>query len=529
MIKMKYDLTTIYDVKRDVLVKRALHNVDITRADKLGISSDMLIDVPVIANNTVVMTQFNKIKINTSDKTLIMNLGNHIINTHIDQSINDTVLEFNPNLLISCICVHILNSWNSILLMYDSRTNTIMINKELATTSDIINTCLDIVIEYNKKNKISSNLFSIDKLLMGTDPEFLLTENNKLVSASTIIQTGNNLTSEVGCDGRSSTGEFRPGPHSSTAGLVKNMRNLYKQLSTTIDKSGRKNIMVMTGGGSELSESLGAHIHFSIPPSTSLIRMLDDFIGRPLKTVKGAKRSLEEYGILGDHRHQPHGFEYRTPPSFIGRPDIFAMTMETARCVALTWIDLYNDKRDEFKYNKNPTLTDYLNLSKADKYKAILTKFYNFITSDDSTLYVPNALAAWKITSQKVEIPKIKKTNISVIGNSDVNVAELARQINANGLVGTVPKRIYLYGINDHRGIVDILIAHNDSDTALPLDSQDIRNMYTDTLYDEYGFAPSCRDNYDILIGIPYSLRMDSRLVASTSALITTALSNILS
>ena len=123
--------------------------------------------------------------------------------------------------------------------------------------------------------------------------------------------------------------------------------------------------------------------------------MLDDFIGKPLLAIKGGKRHHEHYGIVSDIRDKPYGFEYRTPPSFIGKKDLFEGVIAVAYCLAKTWRNTVL-KRFVFKYNDTPSPDDYRNLSGYKKYKDKIEDFINYRYNDKS-IVERNTLAAWKI------------------------------------------------------------------------------------------------------------------------------------
>lgn len=68
----------------------------------------------------------------------------------------------------------------------------------------------------------------------------------------------------------------------------------------------------------------GGHIHLSFDGSDSLsfeeqarlVRLLDLYVGIPLRLAEGHTQRSETYGRLGNFRPKPYGVEYRTPSNF---------------------------------------------------------------------------------------------------------------------------------------------------------------------------------------------------------------------
>lgn len=75
------------------------------------------------------------------------------------------------------------------------------------------------------------------------------------------------------------------------------------------------------GNDDPLLRSAGGHIHvgYSNPnaaDSIRLLRILDYFVGAPLKRLDPDKKRAELYGKPGAGRFKPYGVEYRTPSNF---------------------------------------------------------------------------------------------------------------------------------------------------------------------------------------------------------------------
>ena len=115
-------------------------------------------------------------------------------------------------------------------------------------------------------------------------------------------------------------------------------------------------------------------------PDFELMSLLDDFIGIPTKALSGSARS--EYGHLSDHRAQPHGFEYRTPPAAVFQnPAISCIVLTLARNLTKNYLNAATFEYD----NRNLTLEDYIKyggLTKQQaKYYITFCKKYNEIDS----------------------------------------------------------------------------------------------------------------------------------------------------
>lgn len=172
---------------------------------------------------------------------------------------------------------------------------------------------------------------------LGADPEFLLihTASGRVIPASDYLP----VRGPVGCDarvvnlrGRSRPlAELRPNPASSPAVLVGRLRKLLRKAKKMITDPGiewRAGCMPVPG------YPVGGHIHFGgVRPSSRLLRTLDTYFGLLLMLLENSaagRRRRAKYGFLGDFRLQPHGFEYRTPGSWLISPRI----AKAALCLA---------------------------------------------------------------------------------------------------------------------------------------------------------------------------------------------------
>ena len=233
-------------------------------------------------------------------------------------------------------------------------------------------------------------------LKLGLDPEFLITQNGELTSAHLVL--GTIKEGQIGTDGvregYREIGELRPDPGTPEE-LVSNVKKLYQSLNVIL-KVKANEYKVFAGGGRRHNFSLGGHIHFNIPSDVGLTQLLDDFIGKTLQSLDGAGRpQRRDYGRLSDVRSKPYGFEYRTPPSFIGKPDLFAGVVAVAYCIAQTWMKVVRDG-STFTYNDVVTPTDFRLLEGYDRYTREIDSFVSYIT-DGKSIEERDVLAAWEV------------------------------------------------------------------------------------------------------------------------------------
>jgi hypothetical protein len=175
---------------------------------------------------------------------------------------------------------------------------------------------------------------------MGTDPEIvfvdtqgrLLSAEDYLPRAQTHNGDGRLDPNEFGCDGHPWIAELRPppgGPEELTAHLERIMRNNISKLPPGC---------IWHAGGFVMGKPLGGHIHYSLPPIESLVTALDGVLTQLLSAIENddesRRRRAGQYGKLGDVRPQPHGFEYRTPSSFIKSRSITLGIFALAKAIA---------------------------------------------------------------------------------------------------------------------------------------------------------------------------------------------------
>ena len=222
----------------------------------------------------------------------------------------------------------------------------------------------------------------LEKINIGADPEFSLVSKNNLdqfVNANQIVKS--QFDFPIGADGHASILEMRPDHSNNIDEFLCNVEDVLKETSELIDS----NIYdLITGGGRFKNEPLGGHIHFSgIKPNGDILKMLDDFIGCPIKSCKGGKRVVanNNYDQLSAFRNQPHGgFEYRTPPSFLINKKFTESVYIVSFLVVKTYC-FYRKIQKDFEYNSPITIDDLKKLIDYDKYENQINYYFNFINS----------------------------------------------------------------------------------------------------------------------------------------------------
>ena len=151
------------------------------------------------------------------------------------------------------------------------------------------------------------------QIKVGADPEFeVRTDTGNVVGAYSYFSGS---TSQVGLDGASSTGELRPRPGSPER-VTSNIRKLITKVKNQLPS----NYNIGSGAGNRYP--LGGHIHISgRTVSEQLLDKFEIFITEPLKE-KSNTNVRGNYAQPRSWRRQPHGWEYRSPCSWLAHPVI---------------------------------------------------------------------------------------------------------------------------------------------------------------------------------------------------------------
>lgn len=146
---------------------------------------------------------------------------------------------------------------------------------------------------------------------LGEDPELLCRLNGKYVSAHNYFKS--NLS--FGLDCCEAIAEVRPGFSESPIDITSKVFQILEYGHTKApDKE-------FYAGHFVDNLSLGGHLHFSIQPEPNIVEALDTVLYSLSNCIddreQRAKREKCGYGKRKATRKQPHGFEYRTPGSWL--------------------------------------------------------------------------------------------------------------------------------------------------------------------------------------------------------------------
>ena len=239
------------------------------------------------------------------------------------------------------------------------------------------------------KVAIDSILKELDQIKIGTDPEFSVVQKNNKES---MVNAFNGLKSsefKIGTDGHNSILELRPTASSNLEDFCSELDDIVAETSEIVDED---EYDLLTGGGHFKNESLGGHIHFSnISPSPDFLKMLDTYIGNPLKACAGGKRPEggDQYGKESDFRNQQYdegkiqGFEYRTPPCFWTNEKLTKATYIIAMLLAKTYM-IHKRQRKAFEYESTLFMDNYKKLYDYEKWKPYIDYFYDFVSKKTS-------------------------------------------------------------------------------------------------------------------------------------------------
>ena len=205
----------------------------------------------------------------------------------------------------------------------------------------------------------------MQKVTIGSDPEIIFTDQTgKLLNAANYLEK----QGKFGLDGHPWIAELRPDHAVFPRDLVENIRRVL-----SIEAEKLKNLLWLSGPWLK-DKPMGGHLHFGIPLEDRYVDALDNQFGFLLalseptleakirRTVKfvGSVHDDFPYGILGNIRTKPYGFEYRTPASFLASPGIALATITAAKAIVLeeaekgsmAWSKLSANIRAELTVNK---------------------------------------------------------------------------------------------------------------------------------------------------------------------------------
>ena len=249
---------------------------------------------------------------------------------------------------------------------------------------------------------------------IGADPEFEWVRNGEFVSACH-VRSG--LHNRLGTDGSDNTGEIRPKP--GKPGTV--IRSINITLGFASKTYGR-NLDMYAGSGKYVP--IGGHIHFSgIEHSRELIIKLDQFITIPLNNVSDRRVRQGRYGELSEVRSQPHGWEYRSPCSWLAHPRIAGGALRIAWLLALAsqdgdlnQINSWEDLVEQAKASENPSQSVWD--------VRMFVKTLDRMGTNNITLEQIEVFKAWKKKPRPDTQPRMSIPNIQW-NTEDYNISQV--------------------------------------------------------------------------------------------------------
>jgi hypothetical protein len=286
-------------------------------------------------------------------------------------------------------------------------------------------------------------------ITIGADPEFCILQSNPIRSDAFIARhnslidalmsdgtNGNPLCNNLmGADGSGKPFEIRPNPSLDPLEVVEN-------IGTILRESAASDHMFFThkweAGCWVKGWPIGGHIHFgtldgvngtcAVDASIATLT-LDDYLGLILAIIEGEegwkRRSEGHYGVPGSYRVNNHGFEYRTPGSWLVSPYVASACL----CLGKTVVcELINNSK--FKFNRHsmyesgyrslisnnqrsimidtfPSVwEDITRMKLYEKYKPYIDVLH-FLVSNNLTWKPKCGMkAAWGITKTTIPAPK---------------------------------------------------------------------------------------------------------------------------
>ncbi|MBX3009772.1 MAG: hypothetical protein KF816_17235 [Melioribacteraceae bacterium] len=172
---------------------------------------------------------------------------------------------------------------------------------------------------------------------LGCDPELVCRLNGRFVNAHNYFKSN----SSFGLDGCESVAELRPGFSESPIDLTAKIYQIIEY-----GHSKQPDLEFISGHFSD-QYAIGGHIHFSIQPKPEIINALDTVLYSLSNCIddrdQRTKREKCGYGKRKSFRNQPHGFEYRTPGSWLLSPSTTLVTLTMAKLAILGATELNLD------------------------------------------------------------------------------------------------------------------------------------------------------------------------------------------
>jgi hypothetical protein len=117
---------------------------------------------------------------------------------------------------------------------------------------------------------------------------------------------------------------------------------------------------------------------------------------------------MSDYDYSHQTRSQPHGFEYRSLPSFIASKEFTKIVLELAMGIGRLVLESVKDKKD-INYERPVTEAGYMLFTTQEVFK----KFMRYINGDKRDLFLKNVIKEWGINPDRYN--KITIENLNVI------------------------------------------------------------------------------------------------------------------
>lgn len=175
-------------------------------------------------------------------------------------------------------------------------------------------------------------------ITLGCDPEFVMfnPSNHTLIETDPVLKCLDRkdpISQEIGQE-NSYVFELRPMHSTSPRNLVERIRFLLHAIAKYSPQSMKYEWMA---GSNVQGFSIGGHIHFGCKCSECVIGVLNSVFSPVMALIEDEtereNRLSNTYGFF-DYRKESHGFEYRTPASWLWSPGIALGTLALAQAIA---------------------------------------------------------------------------------------------------------------------------------------------------------------------------------------------------
>jgi len=217
---------------------------------------------------------------------------------------------------------------------------------------------------------------------IGADPEFSCSFGKHTIESGKYLDADDN-TLDFGSDGNCVTFELRPAPSKNPLQIVNNIHDIFVR---QVIKSPEFLKFDWRAGSWHNGYPLGGHVHFGLSKKQvnygDAVNTLDNYVGLICLLIEKKADAFirrnnvnNNYGMMGDMREQPWGFEYRPMSSWLSSPYIAAAMLCLSKTVMYEMMNNSN-----FDWHKFALRSDY---QAVDQYRirSIFPKIWKDITS----------------------------------------------------------------------------------------------------------------------------------------------------